>query len=911
MRITKILTFICMILMSTGLVIQAAEVPQDQAVASVTLADQTQVFYYDSITEAIDKAEANANSTLQLLDSITLESGIKITTGDFTIDLNGKQLEYTRAAYTAVTVSGGTVCFLDSSSEQTGTIKGTASAVSVSGSAKVCVKSGIYQADSWTFLTTALSTTENNNPIVNIEGGSFAGHIAVHHNRGELTISGGAFYSKGQAALVVDNKADVCGGNYYGQIQVFSYGTLNFQDGNHFVHDYSATGTVYGIENDGTLNLSGGTIAVADNEESPVCGIINRGVLNLLGDVTFDDLSADFYLSNAMNICHNLQNCYQILWTNAYADETVTFATAGDGITLSKENFVSTKKDYLVVLSEDQSSLAIVKCEHPEVDEQFICVECGIAMQARIGNQYYELVEDAIQAAAENQTVVLLADIENLSIGSGTFSLDLNGYAIKDNLSINGGKITLEGEGTSSSGEYIGELNIIQGASVEIEGVAVKGTDVAILSYGGELVIKCGEISAERIAIINMGGSVTIGEDGAGPVIKAPIGIVNSKAIMEEINLDAVLSIYGGTVTAETDIYNQTGDGTHVDEFLSRVPLTAGTVNLKGGTFVDGLHVMLDEGLDLTDILDGSRGYYGKDGQVIPVGSGTVQLNQTVMVKIHAKVGDISTSENSKTTYGKSYTIGVTVAEDRDAYDYTYQWYDASGIIQGATSPEYTVPAGQAAGDYSYFCRVTATRKDNGLAETKDSAPIRVTIEKAPQSDMKLVGVPEKITAGDTFKLSIEGGESECDLVWSITHGAEIASIDPVTGNVTVNGTGTFTVKVISKGNGNYIETSQTVTLTAQLADKSEEPADKPEEPEDKPEEPTDKPEEPADKPDDSDPSEGLPSDDNPIGESENEDDQSDSPVTSDEGPDKWINLLIVSLFALFILQRLEKRNIR
>lgn len=876
MRVAKLLMLICMLFISNTLVVQAAEVDKANAVASVILEDETQVFYYDSIADAVNKAADNEGSTVQLLSSILLEHTILITTGNFTFDLHGERVECFEPGDIGMRISGGTICLKDSSSEQTGTIEGTATGVEVQGSANVSIESGNYQANAWGLMT-SLDNLSSSEPTVELKGGNFHGSVAVSHGCGELTISGGEYRSNGQSALNVSDKADVRGGTFYGQIEVFFTGTLDFRDGRLFVHDYtetSSTPTVYGINNTGTLNLSGGTIMVDDDEDNPVCGIKNQtldetgetpAVLHLLGDITFDEkLCADFYLRGAMTIDYALKNCYRILWMKAYEDETTIFATAGEGITLSRDNFVLDKKGYLVVLSENQSSLAVSKCDHPEVDSQSACKICGTVMQARIENQYYESMEDVLNAVTDKQTVVLLSDLEGLSIGSGTFSLDLNGYAIKNALSIADGSVTLKGKGSASGEEYIERLSISPGAHVEIQGVTVKGTDRAITNLGGELVLKSGEINAEKIAIINIGGSVTIGEEGAGPVIKAPIGIINSNLVMEEMHLDAVLRINGGSITAETDIYNQTGEYPHEEELLSEISLTAGTVNLKGGTFVDGLHVMLDEGLNLKNILDESCSYYGMDGQAIPVGSDTVQLNQTVMVESSTKLSVISTSGNCKTTYGQSCTIGVSIEKDTTVYDYTYQWYDASGKIKGATSEKYTVPADQSAGDYSYFCRVTATRKDNGLSATKDSEAIRVTVGKAKQPQLKITGVPEKIIQGDTFTLKTSGGASGCDLSWSITSGKEIASIDQKTGKVTISGAGTFTVKVISKSNENYIETTQSVTLTAQQAEKQK-----------------------------------------------NKVNQSNSPDTSDEGPDKWISAMTVVLFALCVLLHSKKSNVR
>ena len=63
----------------------------DMAKASVTTAGDTPVVtYYETLEEAITAAQTATGSTVQLLDSVTLSDTIYITTGQFTIDLNGK-----------------------------------------------------------------------------------------------------------------------------------------------------------------------------------------------------------------------------------------------------------------------------------------------------------------------------------------------------------------------------------------------------------------------------------------------------------------------------------------------------------------------------------------------------------------------------------------------------------------------------------------------------------------------------------------------------------------------------------------------------------------------------------------------------------------------------------------------------
>ena len=64
--------------------------------------------------------------------------------------------------------------------------------------------------------------------------------------------------------------------------------------------------------------------------------------------------------------------------------------------------------------------------------------------------------------------------------------------------------------------------------------------------------------------------------------------------------------------------------------------------------------------------------------------------------------------------------------------NYTYQWYDAAGrALPGETGQSYTVLAAEA-GEYRYFCSVTATDSQGRSSQTAGKVTVAATIEKAP-----------------------------------------------------------------------------------------------------------------------------------------------------------------------------------
>ena len=116
-------------------------------------------------------------------------------------------------------------------------------------------------------------------------------------------------------------------------------------------------------------------------------------------------------------------------------------------------------------------------------------------------------------------------------------------------------------------------------------------------------------------------------------------------------------------------------------------------------------------------------------------------------------------------TYG--YTTGDTLkveASAAEGHTLSYQWYSCNAqggeetAIDTAKEPsaateEYMIPEGKEAGDYHYFCRVTAART-NGKTATADSDVATVTITKPqpkpepqPQTETDKVA-PKAMTAG-------------------------------------------------------------------------------------------------------------------------------------------------------------------
>ena len=85
-------------------------------------------------------------------------------------------------------------------------------------------------------------------------------------------------------------------------------------------------------------------------------------------------------------------------------------------------------------------------------------------------------------------------------------------------------------------------------------------------------------------------------------------------------------------------------------------------------------------------------------------------------------------------TEGSEFTADVT-NKDEDRYNYTYQWYEVingeeKAINEGGGEATFA-PMGKDAGTYTYFCEVTAAKKDSGEQATGRSNEVTLTVETA------------------------------------------------------------------------------------------------------------------------------------------------------------------------------------
>ncbi|MDO4372300.1 MAG: S-layer homology domain-containing protein [Clostridia bacterium] len=172
------------------------------AVASVTVGETPAVTYYMDIHDAFNAAAASSDSTLKLLQNVTLEDGkdINISSTDkdctFTVDWNGFTLSG-NCYGSLLTFSGHTNVTLKDSGNNKGGVRNThtleSAFSSLSGGIAVCISvDSAYR--------------------VTIEGGTYSARVWKRDCYGTLQISGGVFESaQGIQALITERRGNADG----------------------------------------------------------------------------------------------------------------------------------------------------------------------------------------------------------------------------------------------------------------------------------------------------------------------------------------------------------------------------------------------------------------------------------------------------------------------------------------------------------------------------------------------------------------------------------------------------------------------------------------------------------------------------------------------------------------------------
>ncbi|MCR5611626.1 MAG: InlB B-repeat-containing protein [Clostridiales bacterium] len=213
---------------------------------------------------------------------------------------------------------------------------------------------------------------------------------------------------------------------------------------------------------------------------------------------------------------------------------------------------------------------------------------------AKIGDKYYTTLEAAFAAAADNDTIVLLKDVEcgNIEVGKKV-TLDLDGKTIQatdpELFSVTAnGDLTITGNGTING--------VANGAAYD--GRALITVDAGKLTIENGTLTATGEGSDGMYGVYVLnGGSAVFGKEGEtdGPTITAHFAAIGEN----HMTAPGSITVYGGTYTA-----NAEPNGAWWYYFCAAIYAPgSGAIDIYGGTF-NGYYGISDRYADVEQELN-------------------------------------------------------------------------------------------------------------------------------------------------------------------------------------------------------------------------------------------------------------------------------------------------------------------
>ena len=302
-------------------------------------------------------------------------------------------------------------------------------------------------------------------------GDSDEGNLTCNGNSGTVTISGGTVLglTVGKGAAVTVSGGSEHAGNWYND------GTLNITDG--------TFGNVNFRNNGGTIAISGGTFSTIGNTDAS----------STIAPMSLLAPGYAFYKDNAVQ----------------------------DG---SRHDFLQdvTVKEHTHTMANSKCACGF-SCTHTNpagastIDKDGKCTVCGTQFAAGIGETYYTDVPSALNAAADGQTVKLLAN-EMLPDGiyvSKTLTLDLDGHSlIGYSLNVGGLTVTSQvrtGKLTvidSSGGNGAVGVTVREGGTLVFDPKNDHTTLLQLEVWGGTVELYGGKISRSGLRLNN---NITLG----------------------------------------------------------------------------------------------------------------------------------------------------------------------------------------------------------------------------------------------------------------------------------------------------------------------------------------------------------------------------------------------------------------
>lgn len=595
---------------------------------------------YETLQEAI--GAANAGDTVTIAKDLALTEGITVAKA-ITLDLGGKKL--TASGCSAVTVTGasatvrgGTIEVSAGSDTYAVTVgaSGSLSTESVTiighGASGVLVNGGSYAKR----LTNIQATDGFGIRVVNGGSASHEGGMVVANygvfvagsgstfnmNGGDISASGFGITGNGLAANG-GTAINISGGSVSSTDSIAVYhpqaGTLTVSGG-------SLSGTYGGIGiKSGTLTVTGGTIA-GTSGGAYVDGESNGNGIHVSGSAIHVDSRAGYAGGMNINISGGTLSS-----NNGYAiDEVSGGSSQISSLSVTGGSFRATLGSIRLAPGAN-ASISGGSFSHEVPAEYcatgFVCdgengsydiVRADSIVEAQIGDTTYKTLAEAIAAAKDGDTVVLLRSVsvdgEGIVVSGKAITLDLNGKTIT------GSGITGAAVVSAAGGSAVTVLG---------NGGTVTGSDSpALATTGGSLVVSGGSYRGNTTGCINA-------QQGAITVYGGTFGCeyAEGPGVWYVLAGDAAsFKIYGGTFLNAEPAESQLASGCKViSDGAGKFDVTrnySGNITLLDGTPVEGNTIVFaDETtlqmIEVTDPNFGDKSWEWRAGFKITVPEGS------------------------------------------------------------------------------------------------------------------------------------------------------------------------------------------------------------------------------------------------------------------------------------------------
>lgn len=361
-----------------------------QTLAKIVMVAEVNGKQYETLQEAINAA--SRNQTVKLIADTT--ENVTMATPYLTLDLNGHTLNGGQVKGKPALTVTARVTVMDSSADQTGTIKREDTAknsgvsshyvIDVQGDGWLTFESGNVINDSGTKEGKGASLVRVGNdsvakqPGLNIKGGSFQqdNFIAIKVVRGNLFLNGGTITSENSYAIENWWNATIKGGTVNGTVSTWVY-----SDGKAFSDLEISGGTVNG-------DVASITYDKAEGKTAKVT-ISGGTVTGTLGTYTY---------SNGLVPLHDPAKATIGVTGGTFDIDPTPYIVEGSTVKTNSEGKYGVEKAYL----------------------------------AKVGETSYYTMDEAFHAAvASGETLYLLRDYTTNSeqnSGSNSFTIDLNGF---------------------------------------------------------------------------------------------------------------------------------------------------------------------------------------------------------------------------------------------------------------------------------------------------------------------------------------------------------------------------------------------------------------------------------------------------------------------------------------------------